>query len=130
MAQGGSSLPTGVWKGLVEFPNTISKIKSMVGSVENPLIKKFSGKTGLFLAAGEKAGGVDISGEVASADAALAFQPLPRIPVRILFWDKIEGEAIEAKVKFLFDETITEHLDIESIMFLSERLKQLLCGEI
>jgi hypothetical protein len=31
--------------------------------------------------------------------------------------------------KLLFDETIIEHLDIESIIFLSERLRQLLCGE-
>ena len=29
--------------------------------------------------------------------------------------------------KLLFDETISEHLDIESILFLSERLMQLLC---
>jgi hypothetical protein len=33
------------------------------------------------------------------------------------------------RLKLLFDETITEHLDIESIIFLSERLRQLLRGE-
>jgi len=30
----------------------------------------------------------------------------------------------------LSDETITEHLDIESIVFLSERLGQLLCEDL
>ena len=39
------------------------------------------------------------------------------------FWDEDLNEGFEAKVKLLFDETIIEHLDIESIMFLSERLK-------
>ena len=34
MAQGGNAEPTGKWKGLVEFPNTISKIKSMKNHVE------------------------------------------------------------------------------------------------
>jgi len=35
----------------------------------------------------------------------------------------------DTEIKLMFDETVTEHLDIESIMFLSERLKELLCGD-
>jgi hypothetical protein len=46
----------------------------------------------------------------------------------LLFWDEDRSDGFDAEVKFLFDETITEHLDIESIIFLSERLRQLLCG--
>jgi hypothetical protein len=34
MAQGGWRPPTGKWKGLVELPNTVSKIKSMKELVE------------------------------------------------------------------------------------------------
>jgi len=49
--------------------------------------------------------------------------------VRVIFWDETKEDKIGAAIKFLFDETVTEHLDIESIMFLSERLKQLLCEE-
>lgn len=127
MAQGGSAIPTGSWKGLIEFPNTISKMKSMTDSVETPLVDKFSGKKELLIAAGKKAGARNISDEVESTDVAFDFQPLPRVPVRIVFWDKIEEDGIDAKIKFLFDETITKHLDIESIMFLSERLKDMLC---
>ncbi len=128
MAQGGSSIPTGLWKGFVEFPNTVSKVKSMKDSVEVPLIKTFAGKPEFFIEQGKKSGGRDISEIVASADAALAFQPFPRVPVRVVFWDSDEGEGIEAEVRILFDETITEHLDIESIMFLSERIKDMLCS--
>lgn len=129
MAQGGSAMPTGVWKGLVEFPNTISKIKSMQDSVEAPLIKHFGGKKEALVRAGIKAGGKDMTAELTSTDAALEFLPLPRVPVRIVFWDQDEEDGIDAEVKVLFDETITEHLDIESIMFLSEIIKDRLCAD-
>jgi hypothetical protein len=45
----------------------------------------------------------------------------------LLFWDQDKKDGFDAGTKLLFDETITEHLDIESILFLSERLRQLLC---
>jgi hypothetical protein len=45
-----------------------------------------------------------------------------------LFWDVIPGEAFEPEAKMMFDETITEHLDIESIVFLCERIRQMLCS--
>jgi hypothetical protein len=72
---------------------------------------------------------MDVKEQHPSADVALLFRPLPRIPILLLFWDQDEAERFDARVKLLFDETIVEHLDIESILFLSERLRQLLCGE-
>lgn len=127
IAQGGSSPPTGKWKGFIEFPNTVSKIKSMVELVEKPLIKRFGGKPDELLSAGRRIGGLDQTDEIDSADLALFFRPLPRVPVLLLFWDEDKTDDFEAEIKLLFDETITEHLDIESIIFLSERFKQLLC---
>ncbi len=124
MAQGGRSLPTGQWKGFKEFPNTVSKIKSMVEHVEKPLVAKYSGKLDTLRTAAIRIGGKDQTGKSESADLAILFEPLPRIPVTLLFWDQEEG--FEARAKLLFDETIVEHLDIESIVFLSERLEQLL----
>lgn len=47
----------------------------------------------------------------------------------LLFWDADAEENFDAQAKLVFDQTIVEHLDIESIMFLSERITQLLCGE-
>ena len=127
IAQGGNRLPTGKWKSFIEFPNTVSKIKSMKGHVEKPLIERFKGKPDELLVAAEQLGGLDMTAEIRSADLALFFSPLPRIPVMLMFWDQILNEDFEAEVKLLFDENILSHLDIESIMFLSERLKQLLC---
>jgi hypothetical protein len=56
----------------------------------------------------------------------MLFVPLPKVPVMLMFWDEVASDRFEAQVKLLFDETVTGHLDIESIMFLSERLKDLL----
>jgi len=129
MAQGGNSDPTGIWKGFQEFPNTVSKIKSMKEHVEGPLIKQFKGNTKELINAGINMGGQLLKGEQVNADVSLLFQPLPKIPVMLNFWDEDIADDFEAEVKLLFDKTIVDHLDIESIMFLSERIKQLLCGE-
>ena len=126
MAQGGHHRPTGKWKGLIEFPNTVSKIISMQDHVEKPLIDRFSGHAEQLRSAATAAGGREWHEKNLSADVVLRFLPLPRIPVLLLFWDEEQEEGYRAEVKLLFDETITEHLDIESILFLSERIKELI----
>ncbi|MFO8111030.1 MAG: DUF3786 domain-containing protein [Desulfosalsimonadaceae bacterium] len=126
MAQGGSKTPTGKWKSLKEFPNTVSKVVSMVAHVEKPLVEKFAGNIGELKKRAEKIGGIDKTGEYDTADLAVFFQVLPRIPVMLVFWDAQPEDGFGAEAKLLFDETIPLHLDIESIMFLSERLKELL----
>lgn len=128
MAQGGSSRPIGKWKGLVEFPNTISKIKSMKSHVEEPLKEAFKGKAQQLRDAAARLGGQDMTQEIGSADVAIYFQVLPRVPVMLMFWGAEGEDGFEAEARLLFDDTVTDHLDIESIMFLSERLQQLLCG--
>lgn len=130
MAQGGTRLPVWQWKGFKELPNTVSKIKSMVEHVEAPLIKKFTGQPNNLLAAAEQIGGLNQTAANDSADLSFLFKPLPRLPIKLLFWDEDQDEGFEAQVKLLFDETVTEHLDIESIVFLSERLGQLLCEAV
>jgi hypothetical protein len=129
MAQGGSTAPGENWKGLEQFPNTISKIKSMREHVEIPLVKRFKGKSDELRKAARPLGGAEIKDQNLSADVVLLFRPLPRVPVLLLFWDEEEGEAFDAQVKLLFDETITEHLDLESIIFLGERVAELLCAQ-
>lgn len=129
MAQGGSALPAGKWKSLKEFPNTVSKVVSMEAHVEKPLIEKFSGNVDELRRRAKSLGGVDTSDEYGSADLAYFFQILPRVPVMLLFWDEEVDDGFDADAKLLFDETISLHLDIEAIMFLSERLKDLLLEE-
>lgn len=129
LAQGGSRRPTGHWKGLQEFPNTVSKIKSMQSHVEAPLRERFGGRRDDLAAAAVRAGGRDASAENESADLAFRFQPLPMVPVLLLYWEGEPDVGFEAEIKLAFDETIVAHLDIESILFLSENLvKRLTAG--
>ena len=130
MAQGGSRLPTGRWKSFQEFPNTVSKIKSMRSHVEAPLAERFAGHRDELAAAAARSGAVDATTEAPSADLAVRFLPLPRVPVMLLFWDADGDSGLAAEIKLSFDETITEHLDIESIMFLSEYLAKRLMAPL
>ena len=127
LAQGGDRRPTGHWKGFEAFPNTVSKVKTMASGVEAPLVERFHGRCPALMAAAGTIGGNDVTGSDNSADVAVVFQPLPRIPVMLLFWDEDLEDGFGATAKLLFDETVVEHLDIESIVFLSERLRQMLC---
>ena len=129
MAQGGSKEPKGDWHGFEEFPNTVSKIKSMKSHVEEPLIKRFTGKLNELKEEALNLGGLEVAKKEHSADIAFFFRVLPKVPVMLLFWDADPNEDFPAKVKLVFDKTAPEHLDIESIMFLSERLANLLIGE-
>ena len=124
MAQGGIKKPTGNLKSFKEFPNTVSKIISMTDHVEAPLKKAFAGKTTLLEKACTAIGGKNVKEQFDSGDLAFEFTAFPKVPVTLLFWDAEEG--FEADVKLLFDETVIDHLDIESIMFLSEHLVKLL----
>lgn len=127
IAQGGKSLPTGKWKGLEEIPNTISKMKTMKSHVEEPLVERFRGRSDELRKAALALGASDMRAENPSADIVFLFKPLPKVPLMLFFWDEDKKDGFDARTKLLFDETVTEHLDIESILFLSERLRQLLC---
>lgn len=127
MAQGGIRTPTGTWKGFEEFPDTIAKVKTMAVQVEAPLALRFRGRPALLNASALRIGGIAVRSDDNSADAAFLFQVLPRVPVMLLFWDEDSADGFAAIAKLLFDETVTEHLDIESIVFMSERLRQMLC---
>ncbi|VFQ45914.1 DUF3786 domain-containing protein [Desulfoluna butyratoxydans] len=122
LAQGGTTSPTGKWKGFIELPNTTSKIKNMVDSVENPISKAFSDNLLLLKERALDLGGIVETEHAGSADIAFRFFAFPKVPVILLFWDADVDEGFEAKAKLMFDETVTDHLDIESIVFLGEEL--------
>lgn len=130
MAQGGSAPPTGRWRAFQEFPNTVSKVKSMRSHVEEPLARRFSGNGPTLAERAARLGGEPAGSDAPSADVAVRLTPLPRVPVLLLFWDADpEEEGTEAQARLLFDETVTDHLDIESILFLSERIATLVGDE-
>jgi hypothetical protein len=127
IAKNGKSKPIGTWKAIEEFPNSVSKTVAMRDSVEIPLIERFDGHIEELIDAAEHIGGVNVTEKERLADLVLLFSPLPRIPIMLLFWEQDKEEGFDARLKILFDETIVEHLDLESMVFLSEKLRQLLC---
>ncbi|MGD8366280.1 MAG: DUF3786 domain-containing protein [Desulfobacterales bacterium] len=129
LAQGGRLLPSGVWKSFEELPNTISKIKTMRSNVEAPICRCFAGRVEKVAAVARSVGGKDVAEAFPEAEAAALFTVFPRVPVLLLFWDEEPAEGIEARAKLLFDETVTAHLDIESILFLSEHLRRRMCAQ-
>ena len=124
MAHGGIAKPSGNMKSFKEFPNTVSKIVSMRDHIETPLKKAFTSNLEKLALSCKNAGGNNVKDRYESPDLAWHFSVFPKIPVILLFWDESDG--FEADVKLLFDKTIIEHLDIESIMFLCEHLVKML----
>ncbi|MBU0480024.1 MAG: DUF3786 domain-containing protein [Proteobacteria bacterium] len=111
------------WIGMESMPNSISKVRTLATYGENPLADLFSGRTRqLLIEKAALAGGIPCSGE--STSLAIEFQVLPMIPQRILFWEEESEDGFPAKVKILYDTNALDYLDIESLLFSSERLAE------
>jgi len=123
VSSGGGREPDGEWIGMESMPNSISKVRTLFTYGEAPLTRLFTGRRARELADGiARAGGQGIDDE--TADLALQFQVLPKIPQRVLFWEEEAEEGFEAKVKILYDHHALDFLDIESLLFSSERLAE------
>jgi hypothetical protein len=81
-----------------------------------PLEDKFGKDGDRFLQAGEKFGGKDVPG----ADVSFQVMALPRIPIQMLLW--LADEDFPARITFLFDATIEEHLPLDVIFGLVSEL--------
>ena len=118
---GGGPKPKNNWIGLESLPNSISKVKTLARYGEKRISKIFSGLMpgkiiNLCLPIPH------IIDKESSATAALIFQVLPRLPQYVLFWEEEKDEGFPAKVKILFDKGVMSFLDLESLIFSSERL--------
>ena len=114
---GGAVEPSGNWVGMESLPNSVSKIKSLKTHCEEPLAQAFAGKM-------TQLGSVGLGHILcdAKADFGADFQILPKLTVRVLWWDEDPEERFEAKVKFLFDARVLQVVDLESLIFACEQL--------
>lgn len=118
---GGAVEPSGMWIGMESLPNSVSKIKSLRGHCEGPLAEAFAGRMDRLPAA--VAGmGRPISMKTEKTDFAAEFPILPKLRIRVLWWDEDPSEGFGARVKFLFDERVLDTLDLESLLFTCEQL--------
>jgi hypothetical protein len=126
---GGGREPENEWIGMESMPNSISKVRTLFSYCEEPIARLFTGRQPRDLADGiARAGGQGVVDE--TADLAVQFQVLPKIPQKILFWDEEPEEGFEAKAKILYDHNALDFLDIESLLFSSERLAERLVSLI
>ncbi len=103
------------------LPNSVSKIKSLRAHCEAPLAQRFSGRLKSLLEA--SAGiGRQIELREEQVDFAAEFPVLPKLTIRVLWWDEDPSEGFAARVKFLFDRKVLETLDLESLLFTCEQL--------
>jgi hypothetical protein len=118
---GGAAAPSGKWVGMETLPNSVSKIKSLRAHCEGPLAEKYAGRMARLSEAisgiGRK---IELKDE--QVDFAAEFPILPRLMVRVLWWDEDASEGFAARAKFLFDEKVLETLDLESLLFTCEQL--------
>jgi len=120
---GGGRKPEGEWIGMESMPNSISKVRTLARYCEEPIAKIFNAKkiTEIINQA-EHAGGERFADS--SATLALEFLVLPMLPQRILFWEEEPEDGFPAKTKVLYDRHALDYLDIESLLFSSERLAE------
>ncbi len=126
---GGAVEPSGQWVGMESLPNSVSKIKSLKAHCEEPLAKAFAGKIDLLPGIVEEVGGTVQKTNV-QVDFAADFHILPKLTIRVLWWDAEPEEGFEAKTKFLFDSRVLETLDIESLLFACEQLTERLLNAL
>ncbi len=117
---------SGRWVGLESFPNSMSKVVTLKKYTEERLAQAFKSRIGDLIDACLNLDGKAI--EPCYADACILVPVLPRVPIQIHFWDEDEEDGFPAKVKVLFDERALDFLDIESLIFASERLAETLTG--
>jgi hypothetical protein len=118
---GGAVELSGVWVGMESLPNSVSKIKSLKAHCEDRIARTFAGKVSR-LPEVLKGLGRPVSLDDEKVDFAAQFQILPKLEVRVLWWDEDPSEGFEAKTKLLFDSRVLQVLDLESLLFACEQL--------
>ncbi|MCD6533383.1 MAG: DUF3786 domain-containing protein [Deltaproteobacteria bacterium] len=128
VAEAGGRPLTGNWVPMESLPGSLAKRKVFVSGCEEKIAAAYSGQPEL-LRQSLKVLKADFPELESNAEVAAVFHPLPMIPFQLLFWDADLDDGFSAQVKILFDETVLDYLDIESLVFLgdkcAERLKAL-----
>jgi hypothetical protein len=120
IASQGQRPPCGEWIKFQGLPNSVSKTKTLL-RLQKQLAEALTGKTELLARKARELGGKPVA-IAQDADLQFLFQPLPRLPILLVFHDAEPEENFEAEAHFLFDAQVMDYLDLESLLFLVERL--------
>lgn len=121
--RGGGRTPDRTWVGLESLPNTISKVRTLATYCEEVLARVLQGADKEQLAAlRHRLHAQEVIDT--PAEIGLIVPALPMLPLYILFWDEEPEDDFPAKVKVLFDHQVLDILDIESLIFVAERMAE------
>ncbi len=120
IASQGNRPLTGQWLTFENLPNSVSKTKTL-RRLAAKLAQQFAGKAEELADRGRQCGG-EPAAVAADADFQTVFRPLPRVPLLLIFHDEEPEEDFAAQAHFLFDAQVMTYLDLESLLFLVERL--------
>lgn len=120
VAEAGSSPLTGNWLPMENLPGSLAKRKAFAAGCEEKLAAHFNGRGAALTRALQKLK-ADFSELPGNAEVAAILYPLPKVPFQLLFWDGDPEDGFPPQVKVLFDETVLDYLDIESLVFLGEK---------
>lgn len=120
----GGDKPNQEWIGMESLPNSISKIRTLRVYCEERIAAFFTGKTDLLKKIAPQLGAEALKNPEQSCSAAFFIPALPRLPLFVLFWDEEKEDGFSAKVKVLFDQKVLDFLDIESLVFVCERMAE------
>jgi Domain of unknown function (DUF3786)/Putative Fe-S cluster len=120
IASQGHRPASGQWIKFQGLPNSVSKTKTLL-RLQKQLAEAFNGKTEILNRKARELGGEPAT-VAQEADLQFLFQPLPRLPLLLVFHDAEPEENFEAEAHFLFDAQVMDYLDLESLLFLVERL--------
>ncbi len=115
---------SGEWIAMENMPNSISKVSALRKGAEEPLKEYFKGNLNLLQERADKLGGKVLGKENCVADLCVVFYVFPKLPIRINFYDEVREENLDASVKFLYDKNVLNYLDLESLVFCSEKLAE------
>jgi hypothetical protein len=113
------------WIPIDNIPGHIPKKPELEHGCEEKIAAHFEGKPERLEGAAKTLGAERVE-DASSADIALSFLPLPKVPFFLVFWDAVPDEDFEARAKVLFDRSVTNYLDIESLVFLAEKFAEAL----
>ena len=113
------------WVGMESLPNSISKVKALEKGALKPFRDYFTNNLELLKKRIKNFPHKFLKeSEGCIADLCIIIYVFPKLPIRINFWDATDEEGFEAQVKFLFDKNVLSFLDLESLVFASEKLTE------
>ena len=124
----GTSGLSGEWIAMEEMPNSLSKVKALQRDCEEPFVEFFKGKKELLIQKAKELNAEFLDDECQS-DVCIVVKVLPMVPIRVNFWDEMPDEGFDASVKFLYDKNALDYLDLEALVFASEKVVSELMGD-